>query len=96
VPTSSCNFHQYDVLYEGPATVIKDDMTDPSSPIIYSLTTQDIIFALTETREQPLCGYTLLSTEHSKLFILETKGGNTFVHRGIIPVDNRHLRLHEL
>lgn len=88
VPISSCNFHQYDVLYEGPATRIKDDMTSPSSPVIYSLTTQDITFALTKTKEQPLCGYTLLGTEHPKLFILETKEGNTFAHRGIIPVDN--------
>lgn len=88
MPTSSCNFHQYDVLYEGPATKVTDDITNLHSPTIYSLTTQDITFALTRTKEQPLCGYTLLRTEHPKLFILETKKGDTFAHRGSISVDN--------
>ena len=84
VPTKSCNFNQYDVLYEGLATKITGD----DSPVIYSLTTQDITFALTKTKEQPLCGYTLLRTEHPKLFILETKQGQTFANKGTIPVDN--------
>lgn len=88
MPTSSCNFNQYDVLYEGFATKIIDDSQHSSSPTIYTLTTQDITFALTKTKEQPLCGYTLLRTEHPKLFILETKRGETFAHRGSIPVDN--------
>jgi len=88
MPTSSCNFQQYDVLYEGSATKIKDDTTDPSSPTIYSLSTEDITFALTKTKEQPLCGYTLLRTEHPKLFILETTKGDTFARRGSIPVNN--------
>jgi len=51
MPKSSCNFQQYDVLYEGSATKIKDDITDPSSPTIYSLSTEDITFALTKTKE---------------------------------------------
>ncbi|KMQ89865.1 hypothetical protein RF55_10448 [Lasius niger] len=88
IPTSSCNFHQYDVFYEGSATKITDDSINPSAPVIYSLTTQDATFALTKTKEQPLCGYTLLRTEHPKLFILETKKGDTFANRGIILVDN--------
>jgi len=41
-----------------------------------------------KTTELPLCGYTLLRTEHPKLFILEAKPGNTFANRGIIPVNN--------
>ncbi|KMQ90430.1 hypothetical protein RF55_9816 [Lasius niger] len=96
IPTSSCNFHQYDVLYEGPATKITDDTINPSAPVIYSLTTQDVTFALTKTKKQPLCGYTLLRTEHPKLFILETKKGDTFANRGIIPVDNLdYIRVYE-
>ena len=86
MPTSSCNFHQYDVLYEGPAIKTTDDTSEEKSPIVYSLTTQDITFALTRTREQPLCGYTLLRTEHPKLFILETKKGDVFAERGTIPI----------
>jgi len=86
MPTSSCNFHQYDVLYEGLATKITTGAA--SSPTIYTLTTEDITFALTKTKEQPLCGYTLLRTEHPKLFILETNKGDTFAARGAIPVNN--------
>jgi len=86
MPTSSCNFHQYDVLYEGLATKMMIDTA--SSPTIYTLTTEDITFALTKTKEQPLCGYTLLRTEHPKLFILETRKGDTFAARGTIPVNN--------
>jgi len=86
MPTSSCNFHQYDVLYEGLASKITIDSTN--SPTIYTLTTEDITFALTKTKEQPLCGYTLLRTEHPKLFILETHKGDTFAARGTIPVNN--------
>lgn len=88
MPTSSCNFNQYDVLYEGPATKIITDMNKSASPVVYSLTTQDVTFALTRTKEQPLCGYTLLRTEHPKLFILETKKGDTFASRGTIPINN--------
>lgn len=88
IPMSSCNFHRYDVLYEGPASKILDDITNPSFPVIDSLTIEDIAFALTKTKEQPLCGYTLLCTEHPKLFILETKRGDTFASRCIISVDN--------
>lgn len=40
MPISSCNFHQYDVLYKGPATKITDTMAP--SPTVYSLVTEDI------------------------------------------------------
>lgn len=88
MPTSSCDFHQYDVLYEGPATKITGHETTLNPLIIYSLVTEDITFALSKTKEQPVCGYTLLQTEHPKLFILETKKGETFKKRGIVPVNN--------
>jgi hypothetical protein len=81
-PPSPCKFDQYDVLYEGIATKIQEIKTsnEPTRPV-YALTTQEITFALTKTGEQPLCGYTLLSTEHSKLFLLETTKGNTFISK---------------
>lgn len=87
IPTSSCDFHQYNVLYQGQAAKIQEEDHN-ESPIIYSLTTQDITFALTKTREQPLCGYTLFQTEHPKLFILETTKGDTLPHKGPVPMDN--------
>jgi len=49
MPTSSCSFNQYDVLYEGSATKITTN--DKESKPVYSLTTQDITFALTTSRE---------------------------------------------
>ena len=88
MPTSSCGFNRYDVLYEGPATKIVTNIDEPHSPIIYSLVTQEITFALTTTKEQPLCGYTLLRTEHPKLFILEVRQRDTFAKRGNIPIHN--------
>lgn len=86
MPTPTCNFDQYDVLYEGTAT--KTTGTQHQAPVIYSLTTEDITFALTQTTEQHLCGYTLLRTEHPKLFILETDKGQTFKTKSKIPVNN--------
>jgi len=86
IPTTTCNFQQYDVLYEGPANNISEDISDTDAPVIYSLVTQEITFALIKITELPLCRYTLLCTEHPKLFILEAKPGNTFANRGIIPV----------
>jgi len=65
MPTSSCNFHQYNVLYEGLATGITGTLT--SSATIYSLVTEDITFALTQTKETPVCGYVLLRTEHPEI-----------------------------
>lgn len=88
MPTSSCNFNQYDVLYDGPATKITTENSETTSPVVYSLTTQDITFALTTTKKQSLCGYTLLRTEHPKLFILEIKGGDVFAKRGPISIHN--------
>jgi len=86
-PTSSCNFQQYDISYEGSATKIKDDITDPSSPTIYSLTTEDITFALTRiTKEQPLWIHCFI--RNTKLFILEITKGDIFAQRGSIPVNN--------
>lgn len=88
IPTSSCDFHQYDVLYEGSAQKTIDVSTGHQPTKIYSLTTQDITFALTTIKELPLCGYTLLHTEHPKLFIFETRKGNTIKPREEIAIDN--------
>lgn len=86
IPISSCDFHQYNVLYQGLAIKIQEN-NNINSAVVYSLTTQDITFALTKTKEQPLCEYTLSQTEHPKLFILETKS-DAIPHSGSIPMDN--------
>ncbi|XP_076669653.1 uncharacterized protein LOC143369499 [Andrena cerasifolii] len=88
-PPSTCKFDRYDVLYEGLASKITDTSQDEvKSPSVYALITQDITFALTPTGEQHLCGYTLIQTEHPKLFILETTKERTFASLQKIPVEN--------
>ncbi|XP_026830965.1 uncharacterized protein LOC113563501 [Ooceraea biroi] len=87
MPTSSCNFHQYNVLYEGTAVKMNGIM-DTIHQTIYTLVSQDTTFALTAGGSQAVCGYTLLTTEHPKLFILEAEKGNTFAERRDIPVEN--------
>lgn len=86
-PISACDFHQYSILYQGSATQIQGD-DDTGTTIVYSLITQDITFALTKTREQQFCGYTLIHTEHPKLFILETTKRDSLQHQGPIPMEN--------
>ena len=57
-----------DTFYENPQT-------------IYSLSTQDVTFALARTGEELLCGYTLIKTEHPKLLILEIKKRESFTRK---------------
>ncbi|RLU21202.1 hypothetical protein DMN91_005575 [Ooceraea biroi] len=82
-----CKFNQYDVLYEGYASRMLDTFLEQPQ-IIYSLSTQEITFALTMTGEEHLCGYTLIKTEHPKLLILETKKGESFTTRRRISAEN--------
>lgn len=86
-PVDSCHFNEYDILYEGQASKLTPKQNQ-TLPTVYTVTTQDTTFALTRTKEFTLCGYTLLQTEHPKLFILETQRGNTFKIRSRIAVRN--------
>jgi hypothetical protein len=84
-PPSPCKFDQYDVLYEGIATKIQEIKTsNEPTRSVYALTTQEITFALTKTGEHP----NELSTEHPKLFLLETTKGNTFISKRKTAVEN--------
>ncbi|KMQ84581.1 hypothetical protein RF55_17519 [Lasius niger] len=69
VPVGPCKFNNYGILYEGYAYKIIDDEQHQT---VYSLTTQDAIFALTSKGKQEVCGYSLIRTEHPKLMIFET------------------------
>lgn len=93
IPNHSCQFNQYDVLYEGTASKISGTMDAPYmlNTTIYTLTTRDITFALTQTRPHTICGYTLIATEHPKLFIFETRQGNTFKTKSDTMVENLDL-----
>ncbi|KYN09194.1 hypothetical protein ALC57_18687 [Trachymyrmex cornetzi] len=87
LPTDHCKFNHYDVLYEGYANRIVDTFFEHPQ-IVYSLSTQDITFALTRTGEEPVCGYTLIKTEHPKLLILETKKGESFTTKHRLSTEN--------
>jgi len=56
--------------------------------IVYSLSTQDVTFALTRAGEELVCGCTLIKTEHPKLLILETKKGESFAVKRRLSTEN--------
>ncbi|XP_071580187.1 uncharacterized protein [Temnothorax nylanderi] len=88
LPTDTCQFNKYDVLYEGKAHRVSPKPGQKETPVIYTLTTRDITFALARTTETSLCGYKIIQTEHPKLFILETQPGRTFKIQTGISIDN--------
>lgn len=83
----SCHFDRYDILYEV-MTVKLSPKENSTSPVIYTVTTQNVTFALTRVADFSICGYQLIQTEHPKLFILETQKGRTFRTRSRIVVNN--------
>lgn len=87
-PVDTCLFNRYDVLYDGMATKLRTIENSIQTPDVYTLTTQETTFALAVRSEKPVCGYTLIRTEHPKLFILETRDGQTFASRRKVLVSN--------
>ncbi|XP_072767883.1 uncharacterized protein [Anoplolepis gracilipes] len=72
--TDMCQFSNYGVLYEGDVNkVIDNNQEHPQT--VYSVATQNTIFALTIKETHSVCGYSLIRTEHPKLLIFETKRG---------------------
>lgn len=67
----SCKENNYGVLFDGYAIKIKES-TNTGSQAVYSISTEDTTFVLASRGEAKACGYTLVKTEHPKLFILET------------------------
>lgn len=86
-PSHPCDFEQYDVLYEGSATKLTSKESH-LPPIVYTVTSQEVTFGLTKTKETNLCGHKLLHTEHPKLFIMETTQGRVFKSKNKIPANN--------
>jgi len=87
IPTDNCKFTNFDVLYEGKAKKMISTINDEPQ-IIYSLSAQDVTFALTQTSEEFHCGYTLIKTEHPKLFIVEIPKGESFIRKKPLAVEN--------
>ncbi|XP_057323900.1 uncharacterized protein LOC130666697 [Microplitis mediator] len=69
VPKDSC-LMKYAQLYQGPATRI---IGEDNFPDVYSLTTEDITFALAQKGTLEVCGHNVIKTEHPKLFIVVVK-----------------------
>lgn len=93
IPLDHCHFEHYDILYEGIATKLSPK-SHQKTPTVYTVTTKDTTFALTKTTDLNVCGYTLLQTEHPKLFILETEKNKVFKTRSRIAVDNLDIFLY--
>lgn len=55
IQTDHCGLDHYDILYEGHANRMLDTLYEEPQ-MVYSLSTQDIIFALTKAGEEPICG----------------------------------------
>lgn len=87
-PTDSCQFNRYDVLFEGIATKYQNPDSSVQNPDVFSLTTHETTFALAAKSTKQLCGFTLVRTEHPKLYILETQKGRTFAEKKQITVNN--------
>lgn len=87
IPRDFCKFNYYDVLYEGYAERITDTVSKKAITV-YSLSTDDVTFALTKIGEEVLCGYNLIKTEHPKLLILETKKGDSFARKNNKAIEN--------
>ena len=86
IPTDTCNFNRYGILYEGLANKMID--ADLGNKIVYSVATQGVTFALTAKGQESVCGYQLTTTEHPKLIIFETEKGNTFASATRTSVSN--------
>lgn len=87
VPSDSCHFDRYEILYENLANKLSP-AKGQTTPVVYTVTSKDTTFALTKTGETEVCGYKLFKTEHPKLLILETQRGRTFKSRSRISVNN--------
>ncbi|KAL7289543.1 hypothetical protein TKK_0016517 [Trichogramma kaykai] len=87
LPKDYCKFSKYSILYEGYA----EKAVDPRafhSETLYSVTTEDITFALTVKKRELICGYHVQKTEHPKLLIFETRKGESFAEHHTPSTNN--------
>lgn len=86
IPNDQCTFNRYDVLYHGHGTMYRP--VDKKQPTVYSVTTEDITFALARKSNTRVCGYLLKQTEHPKLFIMEDVGIDSPFRKRKVSVHN--------
>lgn len=74
LPEDSCRFSNYRLLYEGYVEKITNSI-NAGGLIIYSLMSQDTLFAIAVKGFSAVCGHALIRTEHPRLVISETSPG---------------------
>ena len=79
-----CNFDKYGILYEVFANKMQDN-DNQNLDILYTLTTQNITFVLTQKTKNLVCNLLMNRTEHPKLLILEITPG-TLTHQNKKPL----------
>ena len=57
IPTDSCKFNRYGILYEGMANKMSNPDLGGNQQTVYSLSTQGVTFALTAKHYESVCGY---------------------------------------
>nr|QPL15382.1 glycoprotein [Hymenopteran chu-related virus OKIAV146] len=83
LPKDFCGHNEYDILFEGPI----DKIFNEDKTVIYSLTTNEITFALARKGRKAVCGYEISLTEHPKLVILEAKNGEGFKKKALKTIN---------
>ncbi|KAE9522248.1 hypothetical protein AGLY_017357 [Aphis glycines] len=75
----NCDTHNFDVLYDGPATLMTSESTpeDVLQTHTFLVETENIVFALKQKRRTFACEVPVIQTEHPQLFILKD---NAFMH----------------
>lgn len=63
VPVDQCGFSRYGLFYQGLGSKLTD-RTNNDTQIVYSISTQDVMFALTAKGHDNACGYNVIRTEH--------------------------------
>jgi len=84
----SCDVQDFDVLYDGPATVMISEPPHSTSEETqtFLVETQNIVFALKKIKKTFACEIPVILTEHPQLFILmDISFMNHFTIKNIIP-----------
>lgn len=71
----SCGISNYGAFYTGFAEILTDN-TGVQPHIVYTLNSQDTVFALMKKGVETMYGHVLIRTEHPKLLIFETVSDN--------------------
>ena len=81
----NCDTHNFDVLYDGPATLMISEQTPENLLVTHTflVETENIVFALKQIKKTFACEIPVIQTEHPQLFILKE---NTFMHH--FPANN--------